>query len=141
MFKIQPIDMIAAPNSWAPIKDGVWTVVDPNPTTLWFQVLVVDSLGTRPYATATGASLSVTFRRADLIEQDPQRKLARTAQSLTKTATFNAQNRSIGSIALTTQDVQKLTSGAAFFSFVESGTTTQWIQDWLVKRVLTSQGF
>lgn len=133
--------MISAPNSWAPIKEAVWTVVDPNATTIWFQLLIVDSLGTRPYATATGSTLSVTFRRSDLLEQDPQRKLARTAQSLTKTATFNAQNRALGSFTLTTQDVQKLTSGAAFFTFTESGSTTQWLQDWLVRKQLTSQGF
>lgn len=140
-FKVVPIDMFAAPNAWAPIKDGVWTITDPNATTLWLGLNVVDSLGQRPYASAVGATLTVVFRRADLVEQDAQRRLARTTQDLTKSFTFNAQNRAVASVALTLQDVGIITSGAGFFTLVEGGTTTKWVQDWLVKKQLTSPGF
>lgn len=142
-FKSVPLDMISAPNFWAPAKNNRWELIDPNAVTLWFRLNIVDSLGERSYVTASGAAMTVIFQRADLIQVDrsiiPQ-KLTNTAQSVTKTASVHATDKSLFSFTLTAQDVQNIVSGTVKFTLVESGVTTTWVQNYLLQKSLTSPG-
>lgn len=138
VFKAIPIDMISAPNIYSEL-DGGWKIISPNQQTLWFQLNIVDSLGQRRYIPASGATLTALFRRMDLITSDFGR-LNQQSQNVTKTITFNSSDRSLCSMVLTQQDVQNIVSGGILFTLVESGTTTQWIEQWIVSKNLTGPG-
>jgi hypothetical protein len=137
-FKAVPLDMISSPNFYSEL-DGAWKITSPNQQTLWFQLNIIDSLGQRRYIAAAGATLTALFRRMDLITSQSG-KLNQQTQNITKTVTFNTSDRSLCSIVLTQQDVQNIVSGGIVFTLVESGTTTQWIEQWIVSKNLTGPG-
>lgn len=138
-FKAVPIDMITAPNYFAPLSESRWTIIDPNAVTLWFQLQIEDSLGTRRYMVASGATMTVAFQRADSFTLS-QNALAQAAQGLSLPATANANDRSLFSLALTSQSVQTIVSGTVKFTLVESGVTTAWTQNHFLSKKLTAQG-
>ena len=141
MFKISPIEMISAPNYWSVNKDKTWVIVSPNQQALWLLLNISDAMGDRPYTSAVNATLTVTFQRADAITRVfPSTQLTNIPQSVVKAATANAQNRSLWTIALTSQDVQTLTSGTVKFDLTENGNTTTWLENWMVKKMLTDPG-
>jgi len=139
-FKAIPLDMISAPNTYAPLAAGLWDVISPNAQSLWFQLQIVDSLGARGYFAATGATLTATFRRMDLLSS-VNGSINQTNRDVVKTITFNAQNKSLAQISMTQADIQNIVSGGILFTLTESGNTTRWIQDWMVKKKLTDPGF
>lgn len=143
-FKVTPLDMITAPNYWAAMKNGRWDVIDPNAVTLWFQLGVSDALGDRRYVSAAGAVMEVTFQRADLIQTGSGGllpvKLTNTAQSVVKTATPHALDRSLYSMALTALDIQTVVAGTVKFKLTESGVVTTWVQNYLLTKSLTAPG-
>jgi len=139
-FIAQPLDVISAPNFFAPQES--WKITVPNAVTLWFQLIISDSLGERRYIAASGSALSVIFQRADLISNSVSFGVpTNTAQSITKIAAFNTSDRSMLSFALTADESTKILSGTVKFQLVESGTTTVWVQNHLISRQLTSPGF
>lgn len=140
MFFAQPIEVITAPNFFSPI--GNWTVTVPNPVTLWFTLMISDNLGDRRYMAAAGATLSVIFQRADLITNTVSSGIpSNTAQSITKTASFHANDRSLLSFALTADETTKILSGTVKFQMIENAVTNVWVQNHLISRKLTSPGF
>jgi len=139
-FKAVPLDMISAPNYWAPFADGRWTVTDPNATTLWLQLQISDALGSRRYMVATGGTLSVIFQRADSFTTN-QGVLSQTSQGISVSGAVNANDRSLFSVALTQQQVQGIVSGTVKFSLTEGSSTTTWVQDYLLSKSLTRPGF
>lgn len=140
-FKIIPLDMISAPNTYAPLADGLWVLNSSNAQTLWFRIDVVDSLGQRPYVTASGSTLKLTFQRADLLSLSNQGNLINTPQNVEKIGAANSLNRSIYSVSMTSQDVQKAVSGTVKFELTEGSTVNTWVQNWMVKKTSTSPGF
>jgi len=140
-FTAQPVDMISVPNYYAQINNG-WTLVSPNQTTLWFLLEINDSLGIRPYFAAPLSLLQLTFQRQDLLSINvTSPSLTQTVQTITKTATVNAQNPSLWNITLLSQDIQNIRSGTILFSLTESSIQTQWAQPWMVARKLTDPGY
>lgn len=139
-FKSVPLDMISAPNYFAPLADGRWTVTSPNAVTLWFQLQIEDALGSRRYMTAVGSTLTVTFQRADSYVSNGG-PLSTSAQSVAVTATPHANDRSLYSMALTTQNIQLLVSGAVKYRLVEGANDTTWLQDYGIQKKLTNPGF
>lgn len=139
-FKAVPLDMISAPNYFAPLAEPRWTIIDPNAVTLWFQLQVSDTLGDRRYMVAGGATMQVTFQRADQISTT-QGLLTNTSQSVVLSATPHANDRSLFSMALTSQQVQTIVSGTVKFKLTESGLDTTWVQDHMLKKMLTNPGF
>ena len=139
-FNSVPLDMITAPNYYAALPDGRWTVTSPSAATLWFQLQIVDALGTRRYIVGTGATLTVTFQRADILAQG-QTALGATAQSVVVSAIPHSNDRSLFSMTLTTQNVQTLVSGAVKYRLVEGANDTTWLQDYGVQKRVTSPGF
>ena len=144
-FKVQPIEVIAAPNFYAPLVDNRWEITNPNAQTLWFQLQISDSLGTRRYMLASGGTLEVTFQRSDLIAAGGltgfPSQITNTARSVIKTAVPHANDRSLFSIAMTTQDIQGIVTGSTKYKMVESGVETVWLFDWSVRKKLTNPGF
>ncbi|MEM4379317.1 MAG: hypothetical protein QXL01_01340 [Thermoplasmatales archaeon] len=139
-FKAIPLDMISAPNSYSVLPGGIWEVTSPNAQTLWFQLQIIDSLGARRYVAASGATITATFRRMDLISS-LNGSINQTNRDVVKTAVFHANDRSLLSISMTSQDIQNIVSGGVLFSFTEGANTSKWIQDWLLKKKLTDPGF
>lgn len=139
-FKAVPLDMISAPNYFAPLAEPRWTILDPNAVTLWFQLYIEDTLGTRRYITASGATMTVAFQRADAFALS-QNQLTQTAQGLSLPATAHANDRSLFSLALTSQSVQTIVSGTVKFTLVESSVTTTWVQNHALSKKLTAPGF
>jgi len=124
-FQVKPLDMILAPNYFAPLSDGRWMITDPNATTLWFQLEILDSLGPRRYLTGVGATLTATFMRMDA--------LASNLGILTTDA-------SLFSLALTTQQIQNIVSGTVQFALTEGAVVTTWNQNYLIQKTLTNPG-
>jgi hypothetical protein len=139
-FKAIPLDMISAPNYFAPLEPSSWNIVSPNTQTLWFGLQVEDSLGARRYMVATGASLTVTFQRADSFTTS-QGKLTQTSQGIDKLASAHANDRSLFSFSLTSQDVGSIVGGTVKFKLIEGATETIWLQNYLITKQLTSPGF
>lgn len=139
-FKATPVDMISAPNYYGATVDGQWLFTSANAQTIWFTLSIVDALGTRPYTPAMGATLTLTFQRSDLIAVNVQGNLTNTIQNVVKTATAFAGNRTLWSVAMTSQDIAKSLSGTVKFNFKESGVETEFVQNWLVKKTLTAPG-
>lgn len=139
-FKSIPLEMITAPNYFAALADGRWTVTSPNAVTLWFQLNIEDALGSRRYMTAVGATLTVTFQRADQFTSSGG-VLSQAAQSVVLSAVPHANDRSLFSMALTTQNVQLLVSGAVKYRLVEGANDTTWLQDYGIQKKLTNPGF
>jgi hypothetical protein len=137
-YKALPVDMINPPNFYAPLN-GIWELTSPNQTTLWFQLIISDSLGERRYISASGATMSLTFRRMDLITSNFG-QLNQQSRDVIKNATPNVNDRSLFSFTLTQSDIQNIVSGGVLFSFTESGNNTQWIQQWIIKKNLTAPG-
>lgn len=138
-FKALPLDMISVPNYYGLSKDGMWVVTNQNQQTLWMALEISDSLGDRPYVPANGATLTWTFQRADLLSVN-MGSLVNTNQTLIKNATPNAANRSLWSVALTQLDSQVALSGTIKFTLLESGVPTVWLQNWVVKKLMTDPG-
>lgn len=137
-FKVVPLYMVQAPNFYSELN-GTWEITSPNQQTLWFQLNIVDALGQRRYISAAGATFTALFRRMDLITSEFG-KLNQQSQNVTKTISFNASDRSLCSIVLTQQDIQNIVSGGVTFTLIESGTTTQWIEQWIIKKNIVASG-
>jgi len=135
--------MITAPNFYSELPDDRWEIIDPNTQTLWLQLNVDDSLGLRRYVPASGSSISVIFQRADAFALSGVKlnRLQSETRTITKTATANADDRSLWSISMTAQDVSGVVSGTVKFSITESAVTQVWLQNYFVKKNLTDPGF
>jgi hypothetical protein len=142
-FKVVPIDMISAPNYWAPLTEARWTITDPNAVTLSLQLEISDSLGERRYILATGGTLTAIFQRADAYSSSnsPAGSLVQTSQTISISCVVNANDRSLFTLPMTQQQVQGVVSGTVKFSMVESGVTTIWNQNYLLVKKLTGPGF
>ncbi len=137
-----PLDMISAPNYYAPAANGMWVLTNPNQQTLWFSLTLNDSLGQRPYTPGNGATLNLTFQRADLINLSPINNgtLINTIQTLVKPATAFTANRTLWSVSLNAQDINTALSGTVKFTLTDSGNVTTWLQNWLIKKMQTDPG-
>lgn len=138
-FQVIPLDMVLAPNYFAPLGDVRWLITDPNPTTLWFQLGILDALGLRRYITAVGATLTATFMRMDALTSSLG-ILTSTPQTVAVNATVFATDASLFSLALTTQQIQNIVSGTIQFSLTEGAVVTTWNQNWLIQKSLTNPG-
>jgi hypothetical protein len=139
-YKAVPIDMISAPNFYAEFGDGMWVIAGTSAVTLWLQLNIVDALGERRFITGNSAVLQAIFQRSDLFAQQ-NNQLTQTPRSLTKTATAHAQDKSLFSIALTSQDVQTIVGGSIKFTLTDTSINDTWIQDWIVQKKLIDPGF
>jgi hypothetical protein len=142
-FKAQPIDVISLPNIYAPLS--LWTVTNTNAQTLYFQLQMVDSLGTRRYISPSGSVLTATFRRMDLITGGASNigggQINQQNRDVIKTAVFDVNDRSICSIPMTSQDMAGIVSGGVLFTLTSGATASKWIQDWLVRKTSNDLGF
>jgi hypothetical protein len=134
-----PLDMIQAPNNFAVLESGMFSVIQPNATTLWFILQVSDSLGQRRYIPPTGSVLTVQFMRANQFTGSFQQP-TEVVQTVSKTATAHADDKSLFSVALTSQDVSTIKSGTVKFSLLSGGVTTAWHQNYALKKTLTDPG-
>jgi hypothetical protein len=140
MFKVTPIEMITAPNYWAPISEPRWTVYDPNASVLWGLLVISDSLGERRYVAASGANITATFQKADNLASTSG-KLVYTAQSIDILGAFNANDRSLFSITLTADQTKAVISGTIKFKFIEGSNNTTWVQNHALTKKSANPGF
>jgi len=138
-FQVKPLDMILAPNYFAPLSDGRWMITDPNATTLWFQLEILDSLGPRRYLTGVGATLTATFMRMDALASNLG-ILTSTPQTVNTPALAYTTDASLFSLALTTQQIQNIVSGTVQFALTEGAVVTTWNQNYLIQKTLTNPG-
>ena len=137
MMKVFPVNMISAPNFWAPTTETYWQVTAGIPVVLWGQLGIVDQLGTRPYVPAAGATLAALFQRGDFIGSITNQNL-----SVTKTATLDPNFRALINFSLSAADATNVMSGTVVFTLVEGGTTSQqWVQNWFTKKFNCTAGF
>jgi len=141
-LKAVPIEMLSAPNFYSALPNGRWEITSPNAQDLWFQLWVVDSMGSRPYVPAIGSSMSVTFQRSDLIAlQGVPSQLTNSSQSVVKTAMIDSNNRSLMKLVMTSQNIQDIVSGTTKFTLTEGAVTTTFLANWSVFKKLTNPGF
>jgi hypothetical protein len=135
-LKAIPINMVAAPNSWAPTKETFWVVTDAMATDLWGQLIIVDSMGSRPYVPKIGSGLQAVFQRGDYIGNVTSQNL-----TVTKAGVLDADFRAIFKLPLTAQDATNIISGTIVFTLTEGAVVQKWSQNWAVKKLNTSAGF
>jgi hypothetical protein len=140
-YKAVPLDVISAPNFYSPLSGGRWELTGDNAVTIWFQLMIEDSLGSRRYIAASGSGMQLVFKRSDLVSLGNLNKLTQTPRNVTKTATKNSNDASLYSCNLAQSDVQGIVSGAIQFTLTEGSTVTTWLQDFAVRKTLTSAGF
>ena len=133
--------MINDPNVFAVLPDDRWVITSPNAQTLWMSLEQEDSLGQRRYVPAVGATLDVIFQRRDAMTQSGGRlKLTNTPQTVTKTATVSPNDGSQYSFNLTNSDIEAILGGTVKFKLTEGANTTEWVQNWALKKNLTTSG-
>lgn len=141
-FVIQPVDVINAPNSFSVLPDNRWVTSGANAVTLWGILQIQDSLGTRRYIPASGATLQAVFMRKDALNltQTYPLQVSSTTQNVTVNAVLNNSDRSLFSLVLTAQNAADVISGSVKFSLTESAITTTWVQDWLLQKKIPQIG-
>lgn len=130
-----PINVVSAPNYWAPLGVNYWEVTGGVSKDIWGSLQVEDTLGTRPYIPISGAQLQAVFQRGDHIGGNT------TTLTVTKIAALDTSNRSLAKIALTAQDATSIISGTIVFTLTEGSIQYKWVQNWAVKKLNTSAGF
>jgi hypothetical protein len=141
-FIVRSIELITEPNYWSFVQDDNWTITDVNAIDLWGMIHISDSISNRRYVAVAGATLKVTFLRADSIDLTQNlRTLTYTTRSITKDAAFSTYDRSLVKFSITSQDAAAIVSGSAKFELKEGTKTTIWIQNWFVKKQSTTPGF
>jgi hypothetical protein len=145
-LSVLPIDMIAPVNYYAPLPNTQWVITDPNAVTLWLQLDITDTLGTRRYIAATGSTLTATFQRRDKLHQRvisplyPSGQLIAQPQSISIYCTVNGIDGSLWTMALNPGNIQTIVSGTILFALTENGVVTSWAQDWVIQKNLTTAG-
>lgn len=137
-FQVKPIDLITAPNFFSYSADNQWVVTHGSACTLAGQLWISDALGLRRYILPTTATLKVSFVRAD----SPQS--ASVAQTIVKTVSVNAQDRSLFTFNLTTTDTQAIISGSVIFEITDSGVggmSAQWVKNYGLKKLMVGPGY
>lgn len=143
MLLVSPINVISAPNSWAPLSVSYWTVTGGIAKDIWGLLQIKDELGTRPYIAATGATMQAVFQRGDLIgvaATGSPPTMTPNAYTVTKTIAFDSQNRALVKIPLTAQDATNIISGTVVFTLTEGATVNKWVMNWGVKKLNTTAG-
>lgn len=143
MLVMTPINMIAAPNAWAPLGLSYWTVTGGVATDIWAVLQIDDTLGRRPYTAAVGAVFQAVFQRGDLIgvaATGIPPTITPNQLTVTKTLVFDAQNRTLVKIPLTTQDATNIISGTILFTLTESALVNRWAANWAIKKLNTTAG-
>lgn len=138
-YQLLALDMFQAPNNYAPTPGGTFNLTEPNAQTLWFQLQVSDSLGVRRFIPPNGTSLTLEFQRANKFV-GTNRAPQESAQTVLKTATPNTDDRSLFSVALTTQDVTQIRSGTLKVNITTAGVTTSFVDNFAVRKKLTDPG-
>ncbi len=138
-----PLYVVELPNFFQPILDGRWTITSPNAQKLYFQLAVLDGLGTRRFIPSAGATMNVVFQRMDEFQTTPKRvnQLESQSQTITKPATPHVDDRSLWTLDLNQEDVKQVRSGTVLFDLTQSGVTTRFVQSYFLKRKLTDPGF
>jgi hypothetical protein len=132
MLKAQPIEMITAPNFFKLIPE--WSIIGGNSASIWFQLQVVDSLGTRRWLPATGALMKLEFMRAR------STAVGQATQTFQKTAAQDASDKSLFRVDLSAQDSQMIISGSVKFLLTEGANTTSFQEAFILKRTLVGAG-
>lgn len=131
-FQIIAIDMIDSPNYF---KETAWQTTPGNPIRLYFQLQVKDSLGERRYMPASGSTVKVDFQRARSLSA-----LNPTSQTVQKSAVQIPEDKSIFYVDLTSADTQAIITGTVKVTFVESGVTSIFLQNYFVTRKPVAAG-
>lgn len=137
-FKVFPVEMISAPNYYSFLKDIQWQLTHNIASSLTGQMWLTDALGSRRYIIPTGASLQVTFLRADT------QAVLSVSQTVQKIVTINAQDRSLFSFNLSAAESQQVISGSVIFKLTDPGVGAlngEWTQNYGVKKILNGPGY
>lgn len=141
---LTPIEMLQAPNLWSPTGNTFWQVVGGVAVDLWGVLQVIDNLGTRPYTPSVGATLQAVFQRGDLVGVPflglPSTQTPNT-YTVTKTCTFDTNNRSLIKMGITAQEATNITSGTIVFTLTQGSAVEKWAQNWAVQKLNTTAGF
>ena len=132
-IKVAALDMIQAPNIFSYIDDNKWAVKGANATVLWGQLFIMDSLSLRRYIPAVGATLQLTFLRADVPGTN-------TSRTLNKLVTFSSDDRSLFSLSLSSSEIDGIVSGGVTFKLTEGASVQTWIQDWAIRKENVTTG-
>jgi hypothetical protein len=140
MFKIQPIEMIKESNYYSNIDQFV--IPATGTCKLWFQLRIVDSLGERPYISASNDLLKLEFLRITKLSLDSG-KLYGDSQTIEKTANPNTSNRSIFSVDLTSDNVVTIRSGSVRFYYKETTPNIEykWVENYIARKDVIDPGF
>jgi hypothetical protein len=133
-FKVVPIDMILAPNSWK-VAVEKWTVTAGVADDLWGQITITDALGVRPYVPALGSTLQAVWQRGDYIGSITNQGL-----TVVKVAVMDSNFRSLVKFSISSADATNIISGTVVFTLTEGTNVEKWTQNWAVKKLNTSAG-
>lgn len=143
MLLVTPLNVISAPNAWAPLSVSYWTITGGIAKDIWGLLQIQDELGTRPYTAAVGATMQAVFQRGDLIgvaATGSPPTMTPNSYTVTKTISFDSQNRALVRIPLTAQDATNIISGTVVFTLTEGTTINKWVMNWGVKKLNTTAG-
>lgn len=133
-YKSVPIYVVAAPNDFTTLKDNTWVVTAGKADTLWLQLRKVDVLGERRFIIPTGATLQVIFPRAESVQHTTPGVINVTSQSIVKTATPHAEDRSMFSFNITSQEASSIIGGSVKFTLTVGSVVSTWLQNYTVRK-------
>ena len=165
-----PIQLISAPNVYCALNTTYWPITGGVAIVLAGLLQQTDTLGTRPYVPAVGATLMAVFQRGDGIGQVPNppsgfpfnispgqpmgpgyplypppaqnglQPSPSNQQTVVRQATLDTNFRALATVALTQQDNSAVISGTILFTLTEGTTVNQWSQAWSAKKINTAPG-
>lgn len=134
-YKVKPIQMISPPSDYALLPDNSWVVTKGKADTLWLSLNKVDVLGERHFVLPSGASFQVIFPRADSVTHTTPGSVSVTSQSIIKSASPNAEDRSLFNFALTSQEASNIVGGSVRFRLTVGSVITEWVQNYVVRKI------
>lgn len=144
-IKASLLEVISMPNAFSELSDGRWEITEGIATKLWFRLDQMDNLGKRRYIPESASTVTVSFQRSDSFTSGTATNLGITqtaSQSIEKSASQNADDKSIWCINLTSTDSSTILSGSVNFTLNEpTNGTCEWVQNYAIKKNMTKAGF
>jgi len=141
-FKIQPIEIIQAPNYYSILPDNQWILYDESSASLSFMLKIEDSLGERPYLVSNSDTLTSEFPRSDslAIQSGTRGTISATSRSVTKTCNMDTDNKSLFTMNLSSTDISNIISGSVKFTLQYGSTTRTWLENYIIIKKINDVG-
>ena len=133
-FKIKPVEVIQSPNFYSVLVDGNWIIYDESATRISFMLMIIDSLGERPYVTSPTDTIEVVFPRSDSISVQTTTRgtLESSSRTVNKPCIPDNINKSLFNIDLSSNDIKNVISGTAIFTLKYGTNTRTWPENYIL---------